>query len=337
MRIWFNHWFSTAYHLIRLMRQGTGGHVVFIGSNSNASGVYRQVCDEWFPEEELPKEAYLEFCLDFCSKHNIDVFVPRRGLEVVADASERFTAQGVRLLAERRGKLVQMLADKAQTYSYFNTHMPEIVPEYRLVRSIDQFRAACDALTSASGRLCYKLCLDEGAQSFRVIDDSIESVKAIYAKPGTKVTRRSAEAILSEYDFSVPLLVMPWLSGADVSVDCLDTDAGRIMLPRFKVGRYNVVQRDERIMALCDAMMDLLQPEMPVNIQFKLEGSEPWLLEVNPRMSGGLQLACEATGINLPALALRKLMGESVSWHYPEPWLPAGVVNLETPVVVTRG
>jgi len=336
MRIWFNHWFSTAYHLIRLMGEGRRGEITFVGSNSNPKAVYRQVCDEWYPETELKDAEYVDFCLDFCRAHAIDVFVPRRGLAAIAAAAARFEAMGVKLLLERDGALAALLEDKAATYRFFQPRVPGIVPDYRLADSIEAFRTACDALDSASGRLCYKLTRDEGARSFRVLDESIESLKALYAKPGTKVTRRAAEAVLSDYDFAIPVLVMPYLSGADVSVDCLDTDSGRIQLPRFKVGRYSEVRRDERVMALCERIMDILKPEMPVNIQFKLEGDTPYLLEINPRMSGGLQLACLATGINLPALALRKLLGESMEWRYPEPWNPAGVVNLETPVVVSE-
>lgn len=334
MRVWFNHWFSTAYHLISLMREGFGETVVFVGSNSNPSAVYRKVCDEWYPEEELSSDRYVDFCLDFCTKHAIDVFVPRRGLTAIANASQCFAAQGVKLLSERRGTLVELLENKAETYHFFISDIPEIIPKYRLVHSLDEFNIACDLLESLSGRLCYKLCIDEGARSFRVLDDSIETIGALYAKPGTKITRRAAESILSGYDFSIPLIVMPWLSGADISVDCLSTNTGPIVLPRIKVGRYTMVQPNEKVMELCNDIMNMLHPEMPVNVQFKLEGDIPYLLEVNPRMSGGLQLGCKATGINLPALALRKLLGKSVNWHYPDPWLPTSVVNLESPIII---
>ena len=66
MRVWFNHWFSTAYHLIRLMREGFGSPITVVGSGSSGRAVYRQACDEWYPEEDLPGEAYVAFCLDFC-------------------------------------------------------------------------------------------------------------------------------------------------------------------------------------------------------------------------------------------------------------------------------
>ena len=56
MRIWFNHWFSTAYHLIRMMREGTP-EAVFVGSNENVRAIYRQACDEWYAEPALEENA----------------------------------------------------------------------------------------------------------------------------------------------------------------------------------------------------------------------------------------------------------------------------------------
>ncbi len=336
LRIWFNHWFSTAAHLIRLMRDSFSEPMTVIGSNSNGKAVYRQVCDEWYPEEELPPAEYVEFCLRFCEEKRVDVFVPRRGICAVSAAADRFAAAGVRLLAERDGALTALLDDKLRTYAFFGEAMPETVPEYRLAHSLDEFRAACDTMAAPSGRLCYKLTVDEGARSFRVIDDSIEGISALYVKPGAKITRRAAEAVLSAYDFSIPVMVMPYLSGADVSVDCMETANGRLMLPRFKVGRYTEVKPDSKVLDLCERIMDLMRFEMPANIQFKMEQGTPYLLEINPRMSGGLQLACLATGINMPGIALHKAIGENMPWAYPEPWHTAGVVNLETPVIVSR-
>ena len=34
-----------------------------------------------------------------------------------------------------------------------------------------------------------------------------------------------------------------------------------------------------------------------------------YLLEINSRMSGGLQLSCKATGINIPSIAINQLLG----------------------------
>ena len=334
MRIWFNHWFSTAYHLIDLMKRGFPEPLTVIGSGSNPLAVYRKLCDEWYEECDLPPEAYVEFCLRFCKEHGVDVFVPRRGLEAAAGARKRFEALGVRLFAERDGALIRTLDDKAAAYALLERVVPETIPEYRVVRSREEFDAALDGMASPGRRLCYKLTQDEGARSFRVIDERIVRGEAILTKPGSKVTRAMADAVLSEYDFSIPVLVMPYYDGADVSVDCLDTEQGPLMLIRTKVGRYHRTITHPGIQDLCGRIMRALRFEMPVNIQFKMDGEIPRLLEINPRMSGGLQQSCLATGINLPALALRKLTGLPAPWRFPEHFRPVGMVNLETPVIV---
>lgn len=335
MRIWFNHWFSTAYHLINLMRKGYGEAITVVGSGSNAKAVYRQACDEWYPEQELPDEEYATFCINFCREHDIDVFAPRRGMVVIAKHAASFEQLGTKLLLEKDGSMVALLDDKIQTYRFFAERMPDVIPNYRIIRSIAEFDQACLALQEEGTRLCYKLTVDEGAKSFRVLDDSIEDIGALYAKPGTKVTYRAARQILSNYDFKIPLMVMPYLPGADVSVDCMETDQGRLIIPRFKVGRFSEVKPDPEIIRICQEIMNILHFDMPANIQFKMNGSKPYLLEINPRMSGGLQLSCLATGINVPAIALRKCMGLGTAWQYPEPWNTRGVVNLETPMIVS--
>ena len=335
MRIWFNHWFSTAYHLIKLMKKDFGEALTVVGSGSNSKAVYRQACDEWYSEPEMSTDCYVAFCLDFCSVHNIDVFVPRRSLVEISNNADSFEQIGVKLLLEKNKSVISMLDDKIQTYAFFKDRIPEIIPQYCLAHCLNEFNQAYNELQTEGIRLCYKLAIDEGAKSFRVLDDSIESIKALYEKPGTKVTYRAAREILSDYDFKIPIILMEYMTGPDVSVDCMETEGGRIIIPRFKVGRFSEIRPDQEIIRICHRVMDILCFEMPANIQFKMNNDWPYLLEINPRMSGGLQLSCMATEINVPAIALRKCCGMSYEWHYPKQWAPRGIVNLETPIIVS--
>ena len=40
----------------------------------------------------------------------------------------------------------------------------------------------------------------------------------------------------------------------------------------------------------------------------------PYLLEINTRMSGGLQMGCLAAGVNIPNIALNKMFGCDIDW-----------------------
>lgn len=333
MRIWFNHWFSTAYHLIELMR-GESGEYEFIGSGTNPNAAYLQACKERYAEPENVSESeYADFCVDFCKAHRVDVFVPRRNLVAVSENMERFEEIGTKVLADRNSKMLRTLDSKTKSYEFFRERIPKIVPKTMTVRSADEFENAYKELKSDCERVCYKLETDEGARSFRVIDGRTEQLSALLNAPGMKISYETAVKIMRQYDFEIPVLLMPYLSGQEISADCLKTAQGNIILPRFKNGRYSSVKLDREIMSLCQEILDEIKLEMPLNIQLKFENGTPYLLEINPRMSGGLQLSCVSTGINIPHIALNRLLGRELPWDYPAGNIPT-VVNLETPLAL---
>nr|MCR5718861.1 hypothetical protein [Oscillospiraceae bacterium] len=98
--IWFNHWFSTAYQIILLLRKENPDFRI-IGTNRNLQSPIASVCDAWYQEPcGLSEEAYVDFCLSFCREHSVDVFLPRRGMLEISRRKEEFAALGVRVMAD---------------------------------------------------------------------------------------------------------------------------------------------------------------------------------------------------------------------------------------------
>ncbi len=333
MRIWFNQWFSTAYHLIELMRAGSPEKFTFVGSSTNPNALYRLVSDEWYTEPALPvSEEYVEYCLEFCKAQHIDVFFPRRGLTLLSRYREDFRAAGTILAAGSDYRIMRLLDDKAATYAFFEARDETLVPAHLVAGTYEDFTAAYESLRPHCTRVCYKLTKDEGAESFRVIDDTLLRSGDVRRKPGMKLTWDMARTVVRGYDFSVPFMLMPYLEGQEISVDCLWTKKEPIIIPRFKTNhRYSEIRFDEEIVEKCRRIMELLQIRVPINIQFKGDGEKYCLLEINARMSGGLQLSCLATGINVPDIALCALLGEERPWQYPDRSKVYRVANLETP------
>ncbi len=333
MRVWFNHWFSTVYHLINMIKEGDPGKFYIIGSNANNLSVYKSACDEWYQEPaDLTPEEYVNYCVDFCIEHKIDIFVPRKHLVAISKHHNRFEDISVKVLVDIDYDTIAMLDDKYATYEFFKANCPECVPEVRLAKSFEEFTNYYEELKGYCSRVCYKLIEDEGARSFRVIDDRIESIKGLLEKPGAKITWTAAQKVLSEYDFSIPVLLMPYLSGVEVSVDCISTAQGNMIIPRYKTNkRYSEIIFKEELMQSCDKIMNMLNLQMPMNIQFKVENGQYYLLEINPRMSGGLQLSCKAANVNLPSIAINKLLGIEKEWQYPS-FESQKVVHIETPI-----
>ncbi|MCR5122956.1 MAG: ATP-grasp domain-containing protein, partial [Ruminococcus sp.] len=250
-KIWLNHWFSTAYHIIRLIKEGEKDFFI-IGSNERSDAVYKEMCDEFCTEPVLPPDEYAAFCLDFCTEHGIDVFLPRRGMQGIAKHIDEFTAAGVKVMADPYDKL-KMLNSKTEAYAFFKENGIASVPDHFLVNNVDEFKNAYLELSEKYEMVCFKKVSDEGGMSFRMIDNSYKGSRALFCPSRTRITYADAVAALSERATIPALIVMPYLSGREVSVDALATPSGNILLPRVKTPtRTELISFDPYILSVCE-------------------------------------------------------------------------------------
>ena len=313
VRVWMNHWFSTATNIVDLPKKDYPFHLIC--SNEHELSVIKNVSDEWYQEPVLKDNEYVEFCLDFCKQHDVQVFMPRRGMVSISEQKERFEAAGIRVMVDRYD-LVSVLNHKDRAFRYFAEKNIGAVPDYRIVKKVDDFVKAYEELIQKYKQVCFKFVRDEGGKSYRLIDNQKRGYAALYKKQTTRITMDEAVAALSERDVFAPVMVMPFLSGDEVSVDCLSTKKGLIMLPRIKgYEKFETLRFDDEIIGLCERFQQEAGLECPYNIQFKYLDGIPYFLEVNTRMSGGVQMGCYATGVNLPQIALKKILGEEVDWQ----------------------
>lgn len=129
------------------------------------------------------------------------------------------------------------------------------------------------------------------------------------------------------------IMLMPLLTGTEVSVDCLKTEQGDIMIPRFKSNtRAEYIRYDEEILKTCSNFLNKIPLECPCNIQFRYLDNIPYFLEVNTRMSGGIQMTCLASGINIPDIAINKLLGINKNWVLNKQ--NTKITHIETPLLL---
>ena len=138
---------------------------------------------------------------------------------------------------------------------------------------------------------------------------------------------------LNEKEEFDPIMVMPYLPDHEISVDCLKTEQGVIMLPREKnATRIERLVYDEKILDICKDFYEKVGLEYPCNIQFKYLDGIPYFLEVNTRMSGGVQMSCLAAGVNIPNIAVNKILGINKSWEISKE--ERFVSHIEKPLLV---
>jgi hypothetical protein len=315
IKVWFNHWFSTSYGIIELMKKNNEEQVFVIASNKQVDSVIQNVCDEWYQDSLAEGEEYIQYCLDFCKKHNVDVFVPRRDMVEISKNIQRFNEIGVKVMVDNYAT-IKILNDKAAAYDLLRGCEDIHIPDYYMVNTVEEFEEAYCRLKKHDEQVCVKFVQDEGAMSYRRIVEASDRFSRLRIYSGAEITYDDYKNALKEVDRFDDLMVMPYLPGNEISVDCLDTQSGLIAIPRFKSSsRHEHILYDEDILKMAQGIMDKVQLKFPCNIQFKIKEGIPYLLEINTRMSGGLQMACLAADINIPNIALNKLLGKDVSWE----------------------
>lgn len=313
VNIWLNHWFSTAYNIIRMIKQENPDFYV-IGTNENPHSVLSTVCDEWYAEPVLKGRNYVDYCLEFCVEHKIDVFMPRRELPTISRYKEEFDCIGVKVMVDDY-QIVNILNHKDLAYDELAKRGVSTIPDYRIVTNVTEFQKAYSELKEKYREICIKFVHDEGGKSYRLIDNNRKGYMSLLKKQNTRMTYDAIVDALSERDVFEPLIVMPNLSGEEISVDCLQTQDGLIMLPRIKdATRIEKLCFDPKILDITREVYAAIQLECPCNIQFKYLDGIPYFLEVNTRMSGGIQMACLAGNVNIPSIAVNKLLGIKKEW-----------------------
>ena len=312
-KVWMNHWFSSAYNIINLIREAIPD-IEIIGSNEHPYSPIMNVCDEWYQEPVLKGEQYVSFCLDFCHEHNIDVFMPRREMVLISKYKNRFTDAGIKMMVDDY-EYVSILNQKDKAYEFFSEHSIGIIPDYYIATNVDQFKEAYEELIQKYKWVCFKFVYDEGGKSYRLIDNHRKGYAALFKKQTTRISFDSAVDALSEKGTFSPVMIMPLLPDEEISVDCLSTTSGLIAIPRLKdATRVEKVFYDKDILKMCKDIYEQIPLANPCNIQFKYLEGIPYLLEINTRMSGGVQMACAASGVNIPAIAVNKLLGVDMPW-----------------------
>jgi len=315
IKIWFNHWFSTVYRLIELMKDDDKEIIQVIGTNSRVDSVIQKVCDEWYQEPTLYGEDYILYCLDFCRKHNVDVFVPRKNMAEISRNKSRFEEIGVKVLADDYS-IIKILENKSEAYSFFKNYSNINIPDYFTVTTAEQFAEAYKTLRKNHSQICVKFVRDEGGMSFRKVTENVNEFDRLRVYQGANISYMDLfHALSTKKDFD-ELMVMPYLDGLEVSVDCLKTVSGTIAIPRIKsYSRHEHIVYDKEIIEMTSMILDKVNLQFPCNVQFRYYNNKLYLLEINTRMSGGLQMSCLASGVNVPNIALNKLLGRELSWN----------------------
>jgi biotin carboxylase len=307
-RVWFNKTFSSVTAALNLIRAADSeGRYRLLCSNTTPHVLAALAAHEFALEPSgIKGEEYLDWCLAFCREHGVGIFIPGKEAALISAASPRFAAKGTRVLAVASQEVLHLLHDKARFYQTVN--LPIAPPAaFRIVENIDQFDAAYAELRASHAKLCIKPSVSVYGLGFAVIDEERDSAHLLLQGAQYHVGMADLRRGLAPQSPFRTMILMEYLAGHEYSVDCIG-EHGRLIcaIPRKKplqAGYGQTIELDPDILTACAQLCETYQLNGIFNVQFREGERGLGLLEINPRMSGGIGMACLA-GPNLPYLAL---------------------------------
>lgn len=308
MRVWFNRTFSSVYTAIKLIREAdSANRFHIIHSNPNPHSPAGRVAHDFIVEPTgLDLDAYIEWCLAFCAEHRIDIFIPGKGATRLALELDRFAAIGTRIHSVASHSALTTIHDKARFYA--DTALPGApVAEFAPFETLAEFDAIYAALRPRHARLCVKPSNSVFGLGFAILDEERSSaallIEGVEYHTGLQDFRRG----LGELGTVRTMLLMEYLDGHEYSVDCVG-DNGRLVTAvarkkPMQAGRGQLIDMRADILEATAELCRLYGLSGMFNAQFREGAGRLRLLEINPRMSGGIGMACVA-GPNLPWIAL---------------------------------
>jgi len=336
MRIWFNKTFSTissVFKAIHLAFPTDEISVVCTHIHNNAAAFL--AADECYLEpSDLTGPAYLEWCVDFCQHHNIQLFWPGREATLISQHHDLFLATGTQVLSVADYETLTLLHNKADFYNQLNPDVAKPM-DFIAVNNTDEFDVAVAELSLKHEKLCVKPAVSVFGLGFRVLDTQRDSISQLLKGIEYQIPLQELRSGMNNTPEFDTLLVMEHLGGHEWSVDCAGRHGELLCAVQRKkpllAGYGQIIDNNADIEDMVTRLTAHYQLNGLFNIQFKEGAHGVRLLEINPRPSGGFGMAC-LSGANLAKIALQSIRGDIIQ----NPVIQYGlkVTEINTPVIL---
>lgn len=318
--IWFNQGYAVVRDAMLMIREGAAEAGVsdlrLIASHADLSATVLEAADLGFLEPEIDRgtpegePAYAGWCAERCRELRVDVFIVQGGQQAIARHRDLFPST-TRVALPATAERLTALHDKGAFYDIaLAAGLP--MPWTRTIDNLAEFDTALEELATLGLPPCVKPREGVFGAGFWRLDPGFGLLDALMGGDRRRVSVEVMREAIVRAGGPVRLLAMEYLPGPEWSLDCI-CDEGRMVtgVARRKRGRVQELEADGPIFAMARAAIDLFGLSGQINVQFKaadLDGGDPRLLEINPRMSGGMARTRFA-GVNLPWTHAAMLLG----------------------------
>lgn len=305
--------------ILTSLRRAGEYDVTVVGVDMNPDAYGFALVDESHTVPAGDDEAYVPRMRDVASAAGADVVLPLTTPELQPLAEHRDSFEATVMVSEP--DRLAIANDKGRLYEFLADAGLDAAPRFRRVETLAGLADAVADFGYPEEPVCFKPPVASGRRGFRVLDARADRPERLLTeKPDSAVTTlEDVRAVLEEAEAFPELVVMEYLPGEEFSVDALGMgETVGPVVPRSRertragISFEGTVQKRPELIDATRDICERLGLEYNVNVQFRYDGEgTPKVIEINPRVSGTVVM-CVGAGANLPHLALRYALGDSV-------------------------
>ncbi|MCU1719963.1 MULTISPECIES: ATP-grasp domain-containing protein [unclassified Pseudomonas] len=306
--IWFLEGQSSQRDIILGARDALPSEVKIFASHRQDRPEITSIADVAFMEPKDDQQR-IDWIIQTSEAHGIKVILAGRAGRIHEAERHRFESAGLKLVT---GGLSLETFDLVDDKSRFTAEAEKAGLNCVPAITVNNARELVNAyeILRAQGEVCVKPAVGIYGQGFWRFKESVDPFRC-FANPDARDV--DFETYLAAYSTQAdrpPMLVMPYMNGAECSVDMV-CEAGRPVayVGRRKQGLHQTFERNSAAVELalsaaahfkCDGLVNVQTRDNTVGV--------PHLLEINPRYSGGIGYT-RHTGINLPGIFATRQLG----------------------------
>ncbi len=295
--------------------------IKIIGTDMNKEAVGFSMVKKHFLVPSGNSSDYISRMLEIVEKEKPDILLPLATYELspLAENKDKFESLGCKVLVSSPEAL-KIANNKAELCKFLDKKgIP--TPKIKLPASVKEFEKAVYDLGYPEKPVCFKPVIGKGSRGFRILKSDIDKLDLLLRyKPDTTITTLEDILDLFENVKDFPeLVIMEYLSGAEYSVDLLVKNGKAILtVPRRRdlikagISFIGTVEKNQKVIDMANSIVRAIGLDYNIGVQLKEdEAGVPKIIEINPRVEGTIIL-CVAAGVNLPYLAIKQALEETI-------------------------
>lgn len=267
------------------------------------------------PDSYKEEEAFIDFVLDLCLKHQIDLIIPCGNEDNLALAKHKHSFS-IPILVGEYQDLIKAY-DKGIVYEMLQKFLPDACPKFFIINHYEGFKLAIKELGFPQNPIIIKPRFGRGGRGVYAIKAKLDFENFFSQKPQSEIPFELLDSILATKQNFEDLIMMEHLNPPFLSAYSL-CENGKNLITLEHIREWGnasqtyrgVVSYNEELEKICSKIIEIFNLSYTNNMELAFnQNNQITLFDLNPRLGASSGIDTEI-GLNFPYLAIKLLLGE---------------------------